>query len=474
MLNISISPLYTTCILGILYGISFRANFLSPLLGLFVIGYSCKHFIAIADHKHKFFQIMSYFVCFFCSSMYWVGFPFTTIQMGYLGPIAVFCFAMMLSCFHLPIALSFSYLKRYPKFGELIFALSFFGCEMLRSHLFTGLPWNLAGHLWGMLSLSLSGTIFDLGLSMMQLSHWITIYGLSFFTIILAIYYQHHNKKYRLIALGLTLVCIVAGEIRLSKNPTTYSEDSPIVRIIQPCIDPNKKWSIDHFYSVLQEQMELSIQKSQKDINAIIWPEAAVPAALNLHPELRSELARIIPRNGYLITGSITNDVLRKKHYSSIVAMNHFGEITQTHNKVHLLPFGEYIPFKNWLPVDKFTPGATDYTPGDFINIMNIHNLPPFIALICYEAIFSKEISSQKNNLKPKWILNLTNDAWFQDSHGLWQHLANVRFRSIEEGLPLVRVANNGISVVTDHVGRIIQKTRINEKTFIDISVPIR
>jgi apolipoprotein N-acyltransferase len=338
-------------------------------------------------------------------------------------------------------------------------------------------------------------------------------------------------------ALAVLLALGVFGQLRLDHNPTRTYETPVYMRLVQPSIDPNEKWNHNQLEDILLLQMNLSRLQPKHKLAAIIWPEAAVPLAINQEPYLRQGLATIVPTGGVLITGSVlrepaevnaTGSVLREpaastgsvsrkpedmkstegsnpshvqsagssnpsqptsneNRYSALVALDETGTLVAAHRKAHLLPFGEYAPFRKWLPIEKFTPGAVDYSEGPGIKTTHVKGLPPFAPLLCFEAVFSGEVTEkvmekvpEKNKVKADpsisskgaWLLNLTNDAWYQDSIGLQQHLAHVRLRAIEEGLPMVRSANNGISAVIDGAGRILKQLKANQIGVLDFELP--
>jgi len=156
--------------------------------------------------------------------------------------------------------------------------------------------------------------------------------------------------------------------------------------------------------------------------------------------------------------------------WNSIEALNASGDIVARYDKAHLVPFGEYLPFRNVLPFKKITAGTIDLSPGPGPRTIALPGLPPFAATICYEAIFPGAIIDEQE--RPEWILNLTNDAWYGRSSGPFQHLANARTRAVEEGLPMVRVANNGISAVIDAVGRVQVRINLDTIGHTDVLLP--
>jgi apolipoprotein N-acyltransferase len=156
--------------------------------------------------------------------------------------------------------------------------------------------------------------------------------------------------------------------------------------------------------------------------------------------------------------------------WNSIEAIDGEGAIRAQYDKAHLVPFGEYVPFGDVLPVTKITPGSIDLSAGPGPRTLTLAGLPAFSPIICYEAIFPGAVVD--GHARPAWILNLTNDAWYGRSSGPYQHFAIARTRAIEEGLPLVRVANNGISGVVDPVGRVVARTRLDSVGYADVALP--
>jgi apolipoprotein N-acyltransferase len=156
--------------------------------------------------------------------------------------------------------------------------------------------------------------------------------------------------------------------------------------------------------------------------------------------------------------------------WNSIEALNERGEIVAQYDKAHLVPFGEYVPFRNLLPLGKITAGTMDLSAGSGPRTIALPGLPPFAPLVCYEAIFPGAIVEEGD--RPAWMLNVTNDAWYGRSSGPYQHFAIARTRSVEEGLPLVRVANNGISAVIDPLGRVLARTDLDAIGYVDTALP--
>ena len=144
--------------------------------------------------------------------------------------------------------------------------------------------------------------------------------------------------------------------------------------------------------------------------------------------------------------------------WNSLVAIDHEGAIRASYDKSHLVPFGEYVPLRSVLPIQKITPGTIDFSAGDGPRTITLPGLPPFSPLICYEAIFPDAVIDPAH--RPDWLLNITDDAWYGNTSGPYQHVAIARLRAIEEGLPLARDGDNGISAMFDPYGRVVARTR--------------
>ena len=184
-------------------------------------------------------------------------------------------------------------------------------------------------------------------------------------------------------------------------------------------------------------------------------------------------IAAVAPRDGYVITGALRANPPPDpptRIWNSIEAIDGAGAIRAHYDKAHLVPFGEYVPMGDVLPVKKITPGSIDLSAGPGPQTIALSGLPAFSPIICYEAIFPGAVVDDK--ARPAWILNVTNDAWYGRSSGPYQHFAIARTRAIEEGLPLVRVANNGISGVIDPAGRVVARTGLDSVGHADVALP--
>jgi apolipoprotein N-acyltransferase len=268
--------------------------------------------------------------------------------------------------------------------------------------------------------------------------------------------------------IGIGIISAI-GMIKLNTQKTEVLPTN--IRLIQPSLDQHLKWLPESFERNMDLQIALSSLEEERPLNAIIWPEAAIPKFLNESTELCDVLSSVVPKNGVLIVGT----PIRENHriFTTLSVLNEKAELIQIYKKTHLVPFGEYIPLKTRLPFTKLTHGTIDFSAGDGLKTLKVPSLPPFSPLICYEALFPGKVTDNtKEKKRPEWLLNITNDAWYGVSFGPYQHLALVRIRAIEEGLPLVRTANNGVSAVIDPCGRILHKLGLNDVGFVDFQLP--
>jgi apolipoprotein N-acyltransferase len=187
----------------------------------------------------------------------------------------------------------------------------------------------------------------------------------------------------------------------------------------------------------------------------VIWPETAATFFLETDPGRRAMMADVLSPGDVLITGAprtFPRDSDKFQVWNSVEVINDQGQIVASFDKFHLVPFGEYVPFRSILPFPKLTEGRTDFSFGHGPATLHVKNLPPFSPLICYEIIFPGAVTDDRD--RPSWLLNVTNDGWFGHSAGPYQHLAAARFRAVEEGIPLARAAYTGVSAVFDSYGR--------------------
>lgn len=358
-------------------------------------------------------------------------------------------------------------------FKRFFFLIGAWGLEeWLRGHfLVGGFGWNVLGSLWG-------GTP-----AMLQtLSFW-GVYGLSLCTLLLLaspyLWIAPWVKGIqRFVYTSFTLLggfCLLAyGTLRI--KPVSFVS-GPWMRLCQPNIDQKDKYDPGRANDHIRKLFALSLKPSDKPITHLLWPEAALPFVLT-SSDLRG--ARLpLTRNQFLLTGilRVTQDAHKKTYvWNSLMVFNGVGRTLSCYDKSHLVPFGEYIPLRNFLNrwttthwMKAISMGSQDITPGPGIQTLSIPKAPDVSPLICFEVLFPGNVTASP---RPGWLLDVTNDAWFQDSWGLPQHFELGQLRAVEEGLPLVRVANTGISGVIDPYGQITAILPSLEEGVLDFALP--
>ena len=270
------------------------------------------------------------------------------------------------------------------------------------------------------------------------------------------------------------LLIAIGGNVRLWLHNVPSSTNIKLM-VVQANIEQELKWNPQTKNKALEKHMSMTIDARPSNNTYIIWPETAVPYDISNNPDLAKWLATAIPKNGMLITGALRKSIAQVNRrkvqiWNSLYALNPNGMIVASYDKHHLVPFGEYMPIRNIMSFAKLTYGDTDFSPGTGPKTLSILNLPAFSPLICYEAIFPGEVTAA--DTRPAWLLNITNDGWFGSTAGPYQHLQAARFRAVEEGLPMIRAANTGISAAFDPFGRRIAHLPLNHEGVLNILLP--
>ena len=416
----------------------------------------------------------------FSAGLYWIGIAFfvDAARHAWMMPFAVLGLAAGLAIFKGAMLAALRALPLWDRpnstaqaWGRVLALAALWTlAEWVRGQVLTGFPWNLAATVWGFWPAA------------QQTAALIGAWGLSLLTVLAAglpaLLGWTHGRRAAWTGAGMAL-CVVAvviggGLMRLQVAPApgTQVHDDVRLRLVQPGIPQHLKWRDDLRLQHVRKHIDLSRRPGFDSRTHVIWPETAVPYFLSRQPDLRRRLARAAPAGGALLTGAprMSEQGGRRVFHNSLLALGPDGATLGSYDKVHLVPFGEYVPLRQYLPLPKLTQGASDFTPGDGHGALAIDGLPPFSVLICYEAIFPQEVV--KPGTRPAWLLNVTNDAWFGVSSGPHQHLASARLRAIEQGLPLVRAANTGISVIVDPWGRTLERLNLQRVGILDGPLP--
>lgn len=413
---------------------------------------------------------------FFAVGLYWIANAFA-VRGGvllWLGPFAVSGLAALLACFPALATLATRLLNWRGIGGVLVFGAAWTGTEWLRGWVLTGFPWNLVGTAW---------TYSD---AMIQMTSITGTYGLSLLTFVAAtmpatLADTSVPSRKAMAATLLTSVIMVAcwlgGIARLQAVGEVKTVPDVRLRLVQPNIPQDQKWQREALDAHLLTQLRLGAQIApgatpDTTPTHIVWSETAAPLFLAENGQLLDAIGRFTPRDGLTIIGTLRRSQHEQstKVWNSLHAVDDGGEIVGTYDKFHLVPFGEYVPFRSIIPFAKFTAGNTDFSRGAGRTTLHLPGLPPVSPLICYEVIFPGRVTEPGQ--RPDWLLNLTNDAWYGLSAGPYQHFASARLRAVEEGLPLVRVANTGISAIVDPIGRVVARLGLGEVGVVDGPLP--
>lgn len=336
--------------------------------------------------------------------------------------------------------------------------------ELSRAYVLTGFPWGLLGYIW-----------LDWGLD--QMVAFIGPHGLTLLTLlgVWVVFNAFQHRKY-LLALPLVLAAfglmIGFGLMRTSPDPV-QNPDAPIVRLIQPNAPQHQKWDPEMMPVFFGRSLGFTAAKSEQKPDLILWPETSVPYLLNRGAGALATISKAA--SGVPVVFGIQRSEAGK-HFNSLVFMDKTGVVQDVYDKSHLVPFGEYMPggaLARWLGINGLAAAdGFGFGAGDGLRLIDLGILGHALPLICYEAIFPHQVGS--STTRPDWLLQITNDAWFGELTGPQQHLAQTRFRAIEQGLPMVRAANTGISAVIDGRGVVVASLGLGIAGFIDAKLPTR
>ncbi|MFZ0763099.1 MAG: apolipoprotein N-acyltransferase [Bradyrhizobium sp.] len=418
---------------------------------------------------------------YFVPGLYWIGYAFLVdaSTFAWLMPFAVLGLPAYLALF---MALGFALARLFwTRDASRVIALaaSLTMSEWLRGHALTGFPWNTLGY------------ALTEPLALAQTASLIGLWGLTFLAVAIfaspAVLIDSTSRGRKpWIAPALALVVLLAmavfGVVRLSRQPTVMLNTK--LRIMQPNLEQDARFNYSAKAEVMKKYLTLSDRASGpqstgvRDVNILIWPESAFPFFLTREADAMAQIADLLPKGTVLVTGSVrAPDVPPgtriRRAYNSIYVIDHDGNVLSVYDKLHLVPFGEFLPFQDWLEkigLEQLTKVQGGFIPGTHRRSMDVPNAPRMLPLICYEAVFPGDVVER--NDRPGWIVNLTNDGWFGISTGPYQHLQQARLRAIEQGLPLVRAANTGISAVIDPLGRVVARLGLGLEGVLDSNLP--
>ena len=421
---------------------------------------------------------------YFLAGLWWIGSAFLVEAdaFAWMMPFAVLAMPAGLALFWAGAAALARYFWTEGAIRILVLAAAVSGAEWLRGHVLTGFPWNAIGY------------GFAANTLMMQPAALVGVYGLGFVAVLVfaapAVLVDIGRLSQRLAFLGFVALlfasCLGYGAWRLHE-PGPKDVANVRLRIVQPDIPQAEKWVPGNAQWIFERYLDLSSAPLGPDdtrldrITHVIWPESAFPFILTQEPGALASIEALLPEGTVLITGAARAEPAahpgasghKTDFYNSIYVITDDGTIVDAYDKVHLVPFGEYLPLRGLLTrlgLENLVRVPGGFTPGFRHRELTPPGAPEFSPLICYEAIFPGAVVDRGN--RPGWLLNLTNDAWFGNTPGPHQHLRQARLRAVEEGLPLVRDANTGISAVIDSRGRIRAQLPLGTKGAFDSDLP--
>jgi len=418
---------------------------------------------------------------YFVAGLYWVGYAFLVDAptFGWLLPFAVIGLPAVAAIYTaLGVALArMLWTRGAPRILALGASLTL--SEWLRGHLFTGFPWNAFGY------------ALAAPLALAQAASVVGIWGLTFIAIVvfsspatLTDDRAETRRAWLPFALGVAVLAGLGGygAVRLARHPTQLV-DGVHLRIMQPNLQQDVRFNYAARQEVMNRYVALSSSVSGpqsqgiRDATLLIWPESPFPFFLTREADALAQITNLLPQGTVLITGAVRladpDNPAQSGVYNSIYVIDHDGSIRAIYDKVHLVPFGEYLPFEQLLEklgLQELTEQRGGFLAGDRHRLIAVPGAPLALPLICYEIIFPGEIAV--SGKRPGWIVNVTNDGWFGISTGPYQHFQQSRLTAIEQGLPLARSANTGISAVVDPVGRIINSLPLGSEGVLDAPLP--
>lgn len=428
----------------------------------------------VSKKRSAFFVGWCFAFGFLVPSLYWIaGALFVDIKTyWWLVPFAVAGLPALFSIYYgiaALVAWRFFDLKKLN--GIFAFALLWFAADVARGEMFTGFPWDVMGYAWSAY------------LPVLQITSVIGIYGLTLLTIMFACipvalaFSKTIELKvsYKIIAISVALLIVSAvwGSWRIIQ---AHNDVVPGVRLrlVQSGIEQSHKWKAEDREANFQRLLDATFVSGDKPITHIVWPETATAFYLAEDISHRLAIASMLTENLKVITGAVQrqwrDDLGKTEYYNSLIVLDDKAHIIAGYDKFHLVPFGEYVPFRSDLPFNTTALVGSDFTAGSGISTLRLKDFPPFSPLVCYEAIFSGEVARKDD--RPEALINVTNDGWYEGTIGPIQHFAISRVRSIEEGIPLVRVSNKGIVGVVDGYGIIRARLDSADIGYVDSDLP--
>ncbi len=412
---------------------------------------------------------------YFVTGLWWVGSALLVEaeEFAWALPLAVLALPALLAVFY-GLATVFARLFWTGDLGRIASLAFGFGlAEWLRTVLFTGFPWNPVGYAAMPIPL------------LMQSVSVVGVIGMNALTVLVfampaLLASNRHVRIGFVLAVSLVVAHAGYGFWRLSREQEP-SGRSLTVRIVQPSILQTEKWDGNIRDRIFRTMLDLSAQPAtggDKKPQLILWPETSVPFLFTERPDALVAIGELLGDGQMLMAGVVraedgSGSSRRVRYYNSVVAINDAGEIVDAVDKVHLVPFGEYLPFEDMLAsigIEKIVQFPMDFSAGNQRHAVSLVGGIRAVPFICYEIIFPGLVA--RDTETSDLIVNVTNDAWFGNTPGPYQHFRQAQIRAVETGQPLVRAANTGISGFIDNRGRVVDALAVNTAGVVDVTVP--
>ena len=398
----------------------------------------------------------------FLASTFWVSHALivSAPALWFLTPFVAFALAFILATFW-AVAAVVSWMPHASALVRVLCLLAAFALiEWTRGFVASGFPW------------SLMGSIFAVHLGSLQMASVIGIYGLTllaFGCAIVPVLWLLSARRLALILLMLPVLGTGWGIARLDRQPAEPTTNAPTARLVQPAVPQQDKWNRQKRPAHLADLVNLS-QAGSKKPDIVIWPETAFAGLPSQNRLLLADTVQAATHPaGFLLTGAPRFDG-DNRPLNSVFLFDHQAGLRGVYDKRHLVPFGEYVPFRSWIPFLDIIAGPADFVAGSQNQLIAVPGIGQVQTLICYEVIFAGHVVAPPP--RPDLMVNVTNDAWFGATIGPWQHLYQAQLRAVEEGIPLLRVANTGISAAFDGFGRQLGSIPLGERAYLDIAIP--
>ena len=393
---------------------------------------------------------------YFMVALSWIVEPFMVdiARHGWMAPFALVGLSLFMASYW---AIGFAAARALGG-GAVALIASFTLGEALRGYLFTGFPWAQIGHVW-------------IDTPILQWAAYVGPLGLIALTWCAAAALWHLLAGQRIAGAVVLVVVAVLYPLGASVTPTVQeTKTAPTVRLIQPNAPQHEKWDPAMMPVFFNRQIDFTAAGDARP-DLIVWPETAIPVLLN---NAEGVLAAISDAAGDVpvVLGAQRVDGMRL--YNSLAVLTGAGHVATVYDKHHLVPFGEFVPFGELLKrfgiAGLAAKDGNGFSSGPGKQVLDLGPLGRALPLICYEGVFARNVRAKAE--RPDFLLMITNDAWFGQVSGPYQHLAQARLRAVEQGLPMIRVANTGISAMIDPAGRITAQLSLGETGWIDVALP--